>query len=90
MNSYLQKKRAMNGLILLTEKRDGTIIVGAFANGSTQRSYIERDKAISPTVSTEAPKITSVIGQNREEMWLHWIYQMLLSKHQFQKAMKRL
>ena len=51
----------MNSLIFLTEKRDGTIKARACANGSTQRSYIERDKAASPTVSKEALMITSVI-----------------------------
>ena len=51
----------MNSLIFLTEKRDGTIKARACANRSTQRSNIERDKAASPTVSTEALMIISVI-----------------------------
>ena len=59
--TFTEKKRAKNSLIFLTEKRDGTIKAQACANGSMQRSYIERDTAASPTVSTEALMITSVV-----------------------------
>ena len=40
------------------------------ANGSVQRSYIDKDDATSPTVSTEAVLITSVLEakQNRDVM----------------------
>ena len=63
-----EKQRAMNSLIFLTEKRDGTIKARACANGSTQRSYIEKHEAASPTVSTEALLTTAVIDakQNRD------------------------
>ena len=40
---------------------DGTIKAQACANGSMQRSFSEREKAASPTVSTEALMITSVV-----------------------------
>ena len=60
-----EKKRAMNSLIFLIEKRDGTIKARACANGSMQRSYVERDKASSPTPSTETLMITSVIEANQ-------------------------
>ena len=56
-----ERKRSMNTLVFFTEKRDGTIETRVCANGSTQRSYIERYKAANPTVSTEALMITSVI-----------------------------
>jgi hypothetical protein len=36
----LEKKRAMESLIFLTEKRDETVKARACANGSTQRAYI--------------------------------------------------
>ena len=56
-----EKKKAMNSLIFLTEKRDGTIKARACANGSTQRNYIKKDEATSPTVTTEALITTAVI-----------------------------
>jgi hypothetical protein len=36
----IEKKRALESLIFLTEKRDGTIKGRTCANGSTQRGYI--------------------------------------------------
>jgi hypothetical protein len=55
------KRKAMESLIFLAEKRDGTIKGRACANGSIQRSYIGKDDAASPTVGTEAILITGVI-----------------------------
>ena len=62
----------MNSLIFLTEKRDGTIKARACANGSTQRAYIDKHDAASPTVSTEALLTTAVIDakQNRDVITL--------------------
>ena len=62
----------MSSLMFLTEKRDGTIKARACANGSTQRSYINKDEAASPTVSTETLLTTAVIDakQNRDAMTL--------------------
>eukprot|EP00957_Ditylum_brightwellii_P049881 3781616-Ditylum_brightwellii.AAC.1 len=51
----------MVSLIFLTEKRDDTVKARACANGSTQRSYINKDEASSPTAATEAILITGVI-----------------------------
>ena len=67
-----EKQKAMSSLILPTEKRDGTIKARACANGSTQRSYINKEEAASPTVSTEALLTTAVIGkkQNRDVITL--------------------
>ena len=56
----------MNSLIFLTEKRDGTIKARACANGSTQRSYINKEEAASPTVSTEALLTTAVIDAKQK------------------------
>ena len=63
----------MNSLIFLTQKQDGTIKARACANGSTQRSYINKDDAASPTVATEALLMTAVIDakQQRSSSGLH-------------------
>jgi hypothetical protein len=57
----LEKKRAMESLIFLNEKRDETIKARMCANGSTQRSYISREEASSPTAASEAIITTGVI-----------------------------
>lgn len=61
-----ERKRAM------AEKRDGRIKGRACANGSNQRSFIDKDEASSPTVATEAVLITGVIDahENRDVMTL--------------------
>ncbi len=69
----LEKKRAMESLIFLNEKRDGeTVKARMCANGSTQRAYISREQASSPTVSSEAIITTGVIDakQRRDVMTL--------------------
>jgi hypothetical protein len=68
----LERKRAMESLIFLNEKRDGTIKARTCANGSTQRSYISRDEATSPTAASEAIITTGVIDakQKRDVMTL--------------------
>ena len=55
-----ERKRAMESLIFLVEKRDGTC-----ANGSTQRAYTERDDAASPTAMTESILITAALCTKR-------------------------
>ena len=67
-----ERKRAMESLIFLSEKRDGTIKARTCANGSTQRDYINKDEPTSPTASTEAILITGVIDakQRRDVMTL--------------------
>ena len=49
----LERKQALESLIFLEEKRDGTVKGRICANGSTQREYTEREEAASPTVMTE-------------------------------------
>ena len=65
-----KRKKAMESLIFLVEKRDGRVKARACANGSTQREYMERDEAASPTAMTESILITAVIDakQNRDVM----------------------
>ena len=57
----MEKKRALESLIFITEKRDGTIKARHCANGSTQRAYMDREDVSSPTVSTDSTMLTSVI-----------------------------
>ena len=52
--TQLERNKAMNSLIFLTEKKDGTIKARACANGSIQRRFIAKQEAASPTVTTEA------------------------------------
>ena len=51
----------MESLIFLVHKQDGLIKASVCANGSTQREYISKEDATSPTVSTEAVMVTGVI-----------------------------
>jgi hypothetical protein len=66
----LERKRAMESLLFLVEKRDGKIKARTCANGSTQREYIDREDATSATAATEAILITGVIDakQRRDIM----------------------
>jgi hypothetical protein len=57
----LERKRAMESLLFLVEKRDKKVKARTCANGSTQREYIEREDASSPTAATETILITGVI-----------------------------
>jgi hypothetical protein len=57
----VERRRAMESLIFITEKKDGRIKARTCANGSTQREYTERDEAASPTALTESHLITAVI-----------------------------
>ena len=68
--SEQEKKRAMESLIFLVEKKDGRIKGRACANGSTQREYINKEDAASPTVATESILLTATIDakENRDVM----------------------
>jgi len=65
-----ERKRAMESLIFMVEKRDGTLKSRFCANGSTQRAYMEREESASPTVMTESILITGCIEakQRRDVM----------------------
>ena len=56
-----EKWRALELLIFLTEKRDGTIKSRQCANGSIQRNWMTKENAASPTVSLPAVILTSTI-----------------------------
>ena len=66
--TQIEKQKAMNSLIFLTEKKDGTIKARACANGSSQRKFIMKEEAASPTVTTEGLLTTCIIDakQNRD------------------------
>jgi hypothetical protein len=68
--TQLEKKRAMESLIFLVEKRDGRVKARTCANGSTQRDYISKEDAASPTVATESILITATVEakENRDVM----------------------
>jgi hypothetical protein len=57
----LEHKRALQSLIFLTEKKDGQVKGRTCANGSTQRSYVNREDPTSPTAITEFIILTSVM-----------------------------
>ena len=54
-------RRALRLIMVVKEKRDGTIKVRGVADGSGQRGFIDEVYATSPTVSTEALAITCAI-----------------------------
>ena len=56
-----ERKKVLESLIFLVEKRDGRIKARTCANGSVQRVYMDKEDAASPTVSTEAIVLTAVI-----------------------------
>ena len=58
--STKEKKKDINGLIFLTEKRDGTKQAKTCANKSTQQACINKQEAASPNVTTEALIATAV------------------------------
>ena len=66
----IEKRKAMESLIFLTEKKDGRIKARTCANGSTQQNYTNQDEAASPTAMTESHLITAVIDakQGRDVM----------------------
>ena len=56
-----ERKRAMESLIFLIEKRDCWVDARTCANGSTQRKYISKEGTASPTAATESIIITGVV-----------------------------
>ncbi len=56
-----EKKKVMGSHTFVVEKRDGRKKGRTVADGSTQRSYVDKDDAASPTASTEAVLLTGVI-----------------------------
>ena len=67
-----ERKRAMESLMFLVEKRDKSIKARTVANGSTQRPYTPKEEAASPTAATYSIFVTATIDakQNRDVMTL--------------------
>jgi hypothetical protein len=61
-----EKQRAMESLIFLVEKRDGRVKARTCANGSTQRTYVSKEEAASPTVMTESILLTATIDAEED------------------------
>jgi hypothetical protein len=59
--SASEKKKALESLIFLVEKKSGTIKARHCANGSKQREWINSDEAASPTVMTESVMLTATV-----------------------------
>jgi hypothetical protein len=62
----VEKQRALESLIFLTQKKDGTIKARHCANGNPQREWMNRDEVSSPTVNTESTLLTAVIEAEEE------------------------
>jgi hypothetical protein len=59
--THVKRRRAMEGLFFLTEKKDGRIKARTCKNKNTQREYTDRDKAASLTAMAESHLITAMI-----------------------------
>ena len=56
-----EKEKAQEGLMFLSEKRDGSIKGRMVYNGKPTREWLSREDAASPTVTTESIMLTAVI-----------------------------
>jgi len=63
-----EKMKALLSLLFLKEKRTGDIKGRACINGAPQRSYISKEDAASPTVSTESTFITASIAAHERQV----------------------
>ena len=61
-----QKKDALEIMVFLKDKRDGTITARGCADRRKQREKYNNEDATSPTFSTEAVMISTVIGVYKE------------------------
>jgi hypothetical protein len=60
------KRRALESLIFLVEKRNGRVKARTCANGSTQRSHINKEDVASPTALKKAFFITAAIKADEQ------------------------
>ena len=56
-----QKKKVLESHMFVVEKQDGRTKARMVAGGNTQRDYLTKEDSSSPTVSTEAVLLTSII-----------------------------
>ena len=59
--SYEERKKALRYLMLLKEKRDGTIKARGCVDGRPQRIYTSKEDTSSPTMSIEAMMLSCAI-----------------------------
>jgi Reverse transcriptase (RNA-dependent DNA polymerase) len=64
--TQMERTRALESLIFLTEKKDGTIKGRKCANGSTQKAYTNKEDVASPTAATESILLTATIDAYEE------------------------
>ena len=57
----VEKRKAMEALMFLTEKRDGSIKGRMVYNGKPTREWLPKGEAASPTVSLEAVFLTAIV-----------------------------
>jgi hypothetical protein len=58
----MEKRKAMESLLFLTEKRDGRIKGRMVCNGKPTRKWVDKDEATAPTASLESIMLTAIIG----------------------------
>ena len=56
-----EKRKVVEAMLLLTEKRDGTVKGRAVHNGKPTRAWLNKDECSSPTVSMESSCITAIV-----------------------------
>ena len=64
--TLIQKQRALRAINLIKEKRCGRVRGRTCADGRSQRAYVPREEAASPTVSTEALLATLLIDAKEQ------------------------
>jgi hypothetical protein len=61
-----ERQKAVEALMFLTEKRDGTVKGRMVYNGKPTREWLSREDSASPTVSLESILLTAVIDEKEE------------------------
>ena len=61
-----ERMKALSTVVFMKEKQDGSIKTRSCVDGSSQREYIKKEDAASPTVSTDSVFITGVINAKEE------------------------
>ena len=56
-----EKKKILESHMFIVKKRDGKMKARKVAGGNTQRDYLTKEDASSPTVSTQAVLLTSIV-----------------------------
>ena len=77
--SWKERKKVLESLLFITEKRNEDIKARTEANGSKQRMYNVYDKSggSSPKVVTENIFIIGVLGAHEGRYWLYWMWPTL-------------